>query len=109
MTDLIDTYQRMINAARLELEGAGNPGYAVLSAQGGEFELGPMIYASLRPALAHADRTVALAEPGEKVCIVSRATEGQRIVFTVMDSRSRKLHQQFEVIEKSISEEDTVI
>lgn len=106
---MLETYQRIINAARIELEGAGNPGYAVLSALDGQFELGPMIYAALRPALAHADRTAAQAEPGEKVYIVSRAQEGERTMFTIMDSRSRKLHQQFEVIEKSISEEDTPV
>lgn len=109
MSDSIDTYHRIVNAARLELEGAGNPGYGVLTALNGEFELGPMIYASLRPALSHADRVMAQAEPGEKVYIVSRASEGERIAFTIMDSRSRKLHQQFEVIEKSISEEDTLM
>lgn len=41
--------------------------------------------------------------------IVSRARDGERIAFTIMDPRTRKLHQQFEVVEKSISEEDTLM
>lgn len=109
MSDEIDLYTRMVNAARIQLEAAGNPGYGVLTALNGELDLAPLIYASLRPAMSHAERTVAQAEPGEKVYIVSRASEGSRIVFTVMDTRSRKLHEQFEVVEKSLAEEDTLL
>jgi len=99
-------YVRMVNSVRIALEQAGNPAYVLLIESGGEIAVEPMIYAALRPAAGHAARAVSGCEPGERVFIISRAVEGQRVAFTIMDDQTRKLHQQFEVIEKSISEAD---
>ncbi|HMS72652.1 MAG TPA: hypothetical protein PKB03_06415, partial [Baekduia sp.] len=88
---------------------AGNPAFGLIIESEGELIVEPMIYAALRPAMSHADRSVANADPGEKVYIISRANDGSKIAYTIMDDRTRKLHQQYEVVEKSISEEDSPI
>lgn len=99
-------YPRMVNAARIELEAAGNPAYGIVVMTADGFDVEPMVYAQLRPALTHAERVSGLLEPGEQLFIVSRAQDTEQIAFTIMDDRTRKLHQQFEVIEKSLSEQE---
>ncbi|MEI2701975.1 MAG: hypothetical protein V9E83_06195 [Baekduia sp.] len=108
MSDLGE-YQRVVNSARIELEAAGNPAYGIVVADAEGNAVEPMVYAALRPAMQHAERIARSSAPGERVMIVSRARDGERIAFTIMDPRTRKLHQQFEVVEKSISEEDTLM
>jgi hypothetical protein len=99
----------MVNASRLGLDGAGNPAYGVIVDTSEGLEFSPMVYAALRPAMLHCERLAATAEPGESIYIVSRAQDGERVAFTIMDVKTRKLHEQFEVIEKSIAEEDSLL
>jgi hypothetical protein len=103
-------FVRIINAARLELESAGNPAYAVAVAdQGAEVQLAPIVFSTVGPAADHATRLgrAALAT-GEQVVIVSRSAAGRRAMFTVVEPRTlRKLHQRLEVIEETFAEMDT--
>ncbi|HWH94187.1 MAG TPA: hypothetical protein VNT03_10030 [Baekduia sp.] len=103
---------RIINAARLELESAGNPSYvvAVVDEQA-EVHLAPMVFSTVGPAADHATRlNRATFDSGEQVVIVSRSAAGRRAMFTVVEPRSlRKLHQRLEVIEETFVETDTKI
>jgi hypothetical protein len=103
---------RIINAARLELESAGNPSYVVAVVDPtGETHLAPMVFSTVGPAGDHASRLVRAAfETGEQVVIVSRSAAGGRAMFTVVEPRTmRKLHQRLEVIEETFAEMDTKI
>src|SRR5437868_2453855 len=103
---------RIINAARLELESAGNPSYAVAVVDtDGQAFLAPMVFSTVGPAADHATRlTRAAFDTGEQVVIVSRSAAGRRAMFTVVDPRTlRKLHQRLEVIEETFAEMDTKI
>ena len=105
-------FVRIINAARLELESAGNPSYvvAVVDTEG-QAHLAPMVFSTVGPAGDHATRlTRAAFDTGEQVVIVSRSAAGRRAMFTVVEPRTlRKLHQRLEVIEETFAEMDTKI
>jgi hypothetical protein len=105
-------FVRIINAARLELESAGNPSYvvAVMDADG-QAHLAPMVFSTVGPAADHATRLNRAAfSTGEQVVIVSRSAAGHRAMFTVVEPRTlRKLHQRLEVIEETFAEMDTKI
>lgn len=104
------SYPRIINFARLSLEAAGNPAYGIVVETAERLEMQPMIYANLKPVLGHAERIAADAAPGELIYIVSRQIgESQRVVYDVADQLGRKLHRQFEVIERSLADEDTLL
>ena len=100
------SYPTLINSARVELESAGNPSFAIAMVFSDGTEIVPVVFATLKPAVVHADRMKAGADAPQAVYIVGRHVEGDRIAFTVMDSRSRKLHTQFEIVERSFAEED---
>jgi len=103
---------RIINAARLELESAGNPSYvvAVVDVEG-QAHMAPMVFATVGPAADHATRLVrGEIAPGEHVVIISRSAAGRRAMFTVVEPRTlRKLHQRLEVVEETFAELDTKI
>lgn len=102
---------RVIDHARLELELAGNPAFAVvlLDAAGG-VQLSPMVYASIAPAAAQGQRIRGDMAGGEQVYVVSRSASGRRAQFAIVDPASlRKLHQRTEVIEETFAESDRSI
>jgi len=104
------SYPKIINFARLSLEAAGNPAYGIVIESDGRLQMQPMIYANLKPVLGYAERLAAEAAPGASVYIVSRQiAENQRVVYDVADELGRKLHRQFEVIERSLADEDTLL
>ncbi|WCB93997.1 hypothetical protein DSM104299_02725 [Baekduia alba] len=105
-------FVRIINAARLELESAGNPAYAVSVIEpNGQAHLAPMVFSTVGPATDHATRLGRAAfDTGEQIVIVSRSAAGRRAMFTVVEPRTlRKLHQRLEVIEETFAELDTTI
>jgi hypothetical protein len=101
-------FVRTINAARLELESAGNPSYVVMMLDGGgQVHLSPMVFSTVGPAADHAVRVARTIEPGEQMVIVSRSAGGQRAVFTVLEPKTlKRMHQRNEVIEQSFAEAD---
>ena len=105
-------FVRIINAARLELESAGNPSYVVAVVDhDGQAHLAPMVFSTVGPTADHATRLGrAAVATGEQVVIVSRSAAGRRAMFTVVEPRTlRKLHQRLEVIEETFAELDTRI
>src|SRR4051794_22626312 len=105
-------FVRIINAARLELESAGNPSYVVAVVDtAGQAELAPMVFSTVGPAADHATRlNLVCFDTGEQVVIISRSAAGRRAMFTVVEPRTlRKLHQRLEVIEETFAEMDTKI
>ncbi|MCW3003294.1 MAG: hypothetical protein JWQ20_2592 [Conexibacter sp.] len=104
-------FVRTINCARLELEMAGNPSYAVLTLDpSGQGHLSPMVFSTVGPAADHALRVSRTIQPDELVVIVSRSAGGQRAAFTVVDPKTlKRMHQRVEVIEQTFAETDGVI
>jgi hypothetical protein len=104
-------FVRIINAARLELESAGNPSYVVMIlGAGSEAQISPMVFSTVGPAADHAVRVGRTIEPGEQMVIVSRSAGGQRAVFTVVEPKTlKRMHQRNEVIEQSFAEIDRPI
>jgi hypothetical protein len=103
---------RIINHARLELESAGNPAYAVaVIDDAGTAHLAPMVFSTVGPAADHAARLNRAAfGTTEQVVIISRSAAGRRAMFTVVEPRTlKKLHQRLEVIEETFMEMDTKI
>jgi hypothetical protein len=101
-------YERVIHAARHELEAAGNPSFVVAIVDAaGTAELSAVVYSTIRPASDEGRRLGAAVEPGETVVIVSRQAQGHRANYAILEPASlRKLHQQLEVIERSFAEDD---
>ncbi|MDX6702321.1 MAG: hypothetical protein QOF26_2547 [Baekduia sp.] len=104
-------YVRIINAARLELESAGNPSYVVAIVDAaGQAHLSPMVFSTVGPAADHAMRVAKATEPGEQVLTVSRSEAGHRAMFTVVEPKTlKRLHQRLEVVEETFVETDRKI
>jgi hypothetical protein len=105
-----DVHQRLVDAARMDLEAAGSPAFLVaLVDAGGEPHLSPMVFSSLRPARDHAARLSTARGAGEHVALVAREAIGRRALFSVFDpSGQRRLHRQVEVVETSFAERDVL-
>jgi hypothetical protein len=103
-----DVHQRLVDAARKDLESAGSPAFVVaLVDAGGDPHLSPMVFSSLRPARDHAARLTGARRVGEQVAVVAREADGRRALFSVFDpSVQRRLHRQVEVVEASFAERD---
>jgi|SRR3954470_4104574 hypothetical protein len=104
-------FPRLVHAARLELESAGNPSYVVaLVDAAGEPHLSPMVFFTNEPARENAERLLRSGTPGETVVIVSRQAVGHRAMFTVLDPRTlKKLHSQLEVVETTFAQDDAPV
>ena len=102
-------YSKLIATARPELESAGSPSYVLVGTAGDICQVISLVYSSLKPAVAQYERVVQQAEPGEEVFIVARAVDRERVIWTVMDGRTRSLHRQLEVIERSFADEDRLM
>jgi hypothetical protein len=103
-----DVHQRLVDAARMDLEAAGSPAFLVaLVDAGGEPHLSPMVFSAIGPARAQAARLDAQRGMGEQVAVVSRETEGRRALFSVFDRHvERRLHRQLEMVEPPFAERD---
>ena len=103
-----DVHKRLVDAARAELEAAGNPAYLVALVDAhGEPHWSPMIFSAARAAREQAARLESSRRPGEQIAVVARQAEGRRALFTVFDETvERGLHRQLEVIEASFAERD---
>jgi hypothetical protein len=99
-------FGRLVHAARLDLESAGNPSFIVAWVDAaGESHLSPMVFFTNEPAVEHAARLVRHDE-SLKVTIISRQAVAHRALFTVLDPRTlKKLHTQLEVVETSFAQE----
>jgi hypothetical protein len=97
-------YERLVTAARLELEAAGNPAYVtVVCTGGGTIVASPLVFASIGPSSDHAAHVAHAADEGEQVFIVSRHAQGRRQILNVLAPFTlKKLHTQHEVIEQSL-------
>lgn len=110
MSSAATPYPQIVNVVRLALEQAGDPAYALVSERAGGLEVVPVIYAGYKPALAHAERLAERCDDDVRILIVRRQTDdGERVVFDVLDHLGRTLHRQFEVVERSVADEDTLL
>ena len=100
-------YARLVHAARLDLESAGNPAFVVAWVDAaGESHLSPMVFFTNEPAVEHAKRLLS-QEPQRTVTIISRQAVAHRALFTVLDPGTlKKLHSQLEVVETSFAKDN---
>jgi hypothetical protein len=103
-----DVHQRLVDAARMELEAAGSPAYLVALVDGaGDPHLSSMVFSAPHPAREQAARLADRRAPGEVIAVVARETEGRRALFSVFDpSVERRLHRQVEVVEAAFADRD---
>ena len=104
-------FNRIVHAARLELETAGNPSFIVVVVEAsGATHLSPLVFFTHAPASEDARRAAATGSPGDVIVIVSRQAVAHRALFTVLDPQTlKKLHTQLEVVETTFAEDTAPI
>jgi hypothetical protein len=100
-------FDRVVHAARLELETAGNPSFIVVVVDAsGTTHLSPLVYFTHDPAREDARRAALTGAADDVIVIVSRQAVGHRALFTVLDPATmKKLHTQLEVVETTFAQD----
>jgi hypothetical protein len=100
-------FTQIIHAVRLELEAAGNPAYVtVIVDAAGAVHVSPIVFSSIGPASDHAARVARELTGAGQVMIASRHASGRRQIYNVLAVFTlKRLHVQYEVIERTLADD----